>query len=140
MASIPRHSFKWLGMRLSLYIFVCMFTFRIYSCSNSTITHAQNLCTRCVYVLRVATCACRSSTSMSRSAWVSVENKNKPVSLPIVVTMCTVGGRLYTYYFFWLEKCLRSFNLSLFFKPLLLPQEYTSGSPHDAICISLVIA
>ena len=30
---------------------------------------------------------------------VSVENKNKPVSLPIVVTMCTVGGRLPTVFF-----------------------------------------
>ena len=80
----------------SVCLSVGMFTFRIYSCSNSTTTHAQNLCTRCVYELRVATCACRSSTGTSRSAWVSVENKNKPVSLPIVVTMCTVGGRLPT--------------------------------------------
>ena len=55
-----------------------------------------NFChTLCV---RVATCACRSSTS--RGAWVAFENKNKPVLLPIVVTMCTVGGRLATIIFF----------------------------------------
>ena len=79
-------------------------------------TSVQNFSrTLCV---RVATCACRSSTS--RGAWVAFDNKNKPVSLPVVVTICTVGGRLPA--IFYLEKHLRSFNLSIFFK-LLLPQE-----------------
>ena len=67
-----------------LSVCVRTFTFSIYSCSNSTITHAQNLCSNFSHTLcvRVATCACQRS---SRSARVSVENKNKPVSLPIVV-------------------------------------------------------
>ena len=50
------------------------------------------------------------------SAWVAFENKNKPVSVPIVVTMCTVGGFL----LFFLEKRFRRFNLSLFFNLLAI--------------------
>ena len=80
---------------LSVGLSVCvrMFTFRIYSCSNSTITHAKNLCAN---FFSHVVCAC----STSRSALFSVENKNKPVSLPIVVIMCTVGGRLPTIFLF----------------------------------------
>ena len=83
---------------LSCCLFVRAFTFRIYTCSNSTITHAQNLrakffshvvCT-CSYILvRV-----RVGVRRVRGAWVAFENKNKPVSPPIVVTMCTAMLRL----------------------------------------------
>ena len=38
--------------------------------------------------IRVATCTCQ-----------SFENKNKPVSVPLVVTMCTVGGHLLCFRF-----------------------------------------
>ena len=127
---------------LSVCLSVGTFTFRIYSCSNSTITHAQNLCaiffshvvctcsyvcvrhaqtclfifvsrrwgwgirtavcpckiflTRCVYVYiatRLSTCVCVGVRRV-RGAWVAFENKNKPVSPPIVVTMCTAMLRL----------------------------------------------
>ena len=59
------------------------FTFRIYSCSNSTITHAQNLCAiffSHVVCMCIATCACRSSTIYEvHGLHLRTFNKNKPV-------------------------------------------------------------
>ena len=72
---------------LSCSLLVRTFTLRTYLCSNSTITHAQKLCQNFshLFCVRVATCACQSLTS--RGAWIAFENKNKPASVPIVVTM-----------------------------------------------------
>ena len=73
------------------------FTFRIYSCSNSTIMHAQNLrakffslCT-CSYILVVRVTSEFDEYEVHGFAF---ENKNEPVSPPIVVTMCTAMLRL----------------------------------------------
>ena len=79
---------------LSVCLSVGTFTFRIYSWSNSTITHAQNLCA--IFFSHVV-CTCsyystiivrvRVGVRRVRGAWVAFENKNKPVSPPIVVAI-----------------------------------------------------
>ena len=62
---------------------------------------------------------------------------NKPVSLPIVVTMCTVVGRLPTILF---EKVPSKLQLesSYYCRKNTHNRLSRSVSPHDAICISLV--
>ena len=76
--------------------FVRTFTFRIYSCSNSTITHAQTSvqkfshCVRVAIIVRVRV----SEFDEYEVHGFAFENKNKPVSPPIVVTMCTAMLRL----------------------------------------------
>ena len=46
-------------------------------------------CVRVAIIVRV-----RVGVRRVRGAWVALENKNKPVSPPIVVTMCTAMLRL----------------------------------------------
>ena len=101
MASLSETHMMWCMGILSICLFVHTFTFRIYSCSNSMITHAQNLCAKFfshTFTCCVCTCACRSSTSRG-DGLNAFENNNKPVSVPNIVTMCTVGGHLLCFLF-----------------------------------------